>query len=453
MKILVKHLFVLGLLVCLAGCGRSTTYFGGQVCNYPHEQISYYKVSEGELQLVEVQYLKSDSTFNFDFTECEDGFYYLGIDDRSESVFAEVYLRNGEKANVIVDNMSIIPESLPDTLIGRWQSKWSEIINESNSMFLGEGRDSDQLERVINTIDKRYLSYMDRVHTSDSGFNVLMKQKAEVEYEFFWLRMFSMASGEESQIMLQQKPFKRMLDKTFVTAGILKVNLGSRFLSFYPSYVRRIKNQLSTDRFDYSMNLYQNDSLKGHMLKEHLIKGKKSGKDFEYLMDKYGQCLTTALQISEVDSYKKQIVKFAEGMPAIDFSYSDALGKQHALSDYLGKVVLVDVWATWCIPCKAEMPHLEKLIEHYQGNPDIVFMGVSVDKQKDMSKWETFVKEHGLKGVQLLADKEFKSQIMIDYEITGVPRFMLFDKEGKIVSVNSARPSTAKLREMIDELL
>ncbi len=84
--------------------------------------------------------------------------------------------------------------------------------------------------------------------------------------------------------------------------------------------------------------------------------------------------------------------------------------KEHKLSDYRGTVVYVDVWATWCGPCKAQIPALKKLEKKFHGKP-VTFMSISLDKVKDREKWETFVKKENLQGVQIMADKAFESDV------------------------------------------
>ena len=118
-----------------------------------------------------------------------------------------------------------------------------------------------------------------------------------------------------------------------------------------------------------------------------------------------------------------------------------------SLSDFKGKVVVVDVWATWCTPCKAEIPHLKKLEKEFEGNNDIVFIGVSVDKAKDKEKWLKMLDDMQMVGVQLFADGF--SKIAQDYGITAIPRFMVFDKKGNIVSTNSPRPSNPQLKALL----
>ena len=134
-----------------------------------------------------------------------------------------------------------------------------------------------------------------------------------------------------------------------------------------------------------------------------------------------------------------------EGEPAIDFNYPDIEGNEISLISFKGKLVYVDVWATWCGPCKAEIPSLQKLETDYHGK-DITFMSVSLDTDKEA--WEKMVAEKELGGVQLWADGW--SKITKDYAIFGIPRFLLFDAKGNVISTNAPRPSSDEIRELLE---
>lgn len=134
------------------------------------------------------------------------------------------------------------------------------------------------------------------------------------------------------------------------------------------------------------------------------------------------------------------------------FDYLNFKGGNTKLSDFNGKYVYIDVWATWCGPCIAEIPFLKKVEEKYEGK-NIAFVSISVDVQKDFDKWKKFVAEKQLGGVQLFADKDWNSDFMKSYSINSIPRFILIDPSGKIVSADAARPSDSKLSEQLDALL
>lgn len=136
------------------------------------------------------------------------------------------------------------------------------------------------------------------------------------------------------------------------------------------------------------------------------------------------------------------------GMPSPAFSCPDIEGKTVTLESLRGKLVYIDVWATWCGPCRGELPHLEKLEESYAGK-DIHFVSISCDQNK--AAWEKMVREKNMKGIQLYGGS--KMQFMDDYLINGIPRFILLDREGRIVKADAPRPSNPDTPKLFDEWL
>lgn len=135
------------------------------------------------------------------------------------------------------------------------------------------------------------------------------------------------------------------------------------------------------------------------------------------------------------------------GEAAIDFTYPDMDSNMVSLSDFKGSYVYVDVWATWCGPCKYEIPFLIQLEKDYH-DANIIFMSVSVDTDNAKQKWIDMIKKEGMGGVQLFASGW--SQICQDYAINGIPRFMLFDREGNVISVDAAKPSSDEIRNILN---
>ena len=174
---------------------------------------------------------------------------------------------------------------------------------------------------------------------------------------------------------------------------------------------------------------------------------------FDEYVDMYSKYLVTDEQRQRLAQLRFPLIKNDKGEPATDFAFTDANGKSHALSDFKGKIVYVDVWATWCAPCKKELPHLKKLETEYKNNKDIVFVGVSVDKEKDKQKWKEFLVREELPGIQLFAGDEASEKLMKPYKITGIPRFILVDKNGNLLSANAPRPSSADVRTVLNDTL
>ncbi|QSW91113.1 MULTISPECIES: TlpA disulfide reductase family protein [Flavobacterium] len=140
------------------------------------------------------------------------------------------------------------------------------------------------------------------------------------------------------------------------------------------------------------------------------------------------------------------------GKASPEFDYENYKGGKTKLADLKGKYVYIDLWATWCAPCRAEIPYLQKVEEMYHGK-NIEFVSISIDKAKDHEKWKKFVNDKNLGGVQLFADKDWESDFVMKYGVTGIPRFIIIDPKGNVVSSDAARPSDPKLQEQLNGLL
>ena len=103
-----------------------------------------------------------------------------------------------------------------------------------------------------------------------------------------------------------------------------------------------------------------------------------------------------------------------------------------------GKMLFIDIWATYCPDCRKELPALETLQQTYKGKP-ITFVSISVDRDKEA--WKTMVKEKKLNGIHLYASPETKELFKKLYDLRSIPRYMLVDKEGNIISINAPMPS------------
>lgn len=160
---------------------------------------------------------------------------------------------------------------------------------------------------------------------------------------------------------------------------------------------------------------------------------------------------------------KARAAQFADliGLPSPTFSdYENYEGGTLSLSDLKGKYIYIDIWATWCGPCIAEIPSLKKVEEEYH-DKNIEFVSISVDNgrgYKDKSKeaakegWKKMIAEKELGGIQLYADKDFESDFIREYRINSIPRFILIDPDGNVVNPDAPRPSSPKLIKLFNSL-
>ena len=133
------------------------------------------------------------------------------------------------------------------------------------------------------------------------------------------------------------------------------------------------------------------------------------------------------------------------------FTLSDVNGKQVSLSDFKGKVIYIDFWATWCGPCLLEIPHSKRLNEAFNGNPDIVFITISFDQ--DVEKWKKKVRSKKMLGTQLISPEGQASLVMRDYDVKFIPRFVVIGKDGNIIDWQAKKPSEPDIKEYLTKIL
>jgi thiol-disulfide isomerase/thioredoxin len=140
------------------------------------------------------------------------------------------------------------------------------------------------------------------------------------------------------------------------------------------------------------------------------------------------------------------------GTPSPSFEdYENHKGGKTSLADLRGKYVYIDVWATWCKPCLAEIPDLKKLEEKY--GTQMHFVSISVDREKDYDTWKDMVNDKELKGLQLFAHSDGPSEFDEAYNINSIPRFILIDPQGNILNPDASRPSDTKTDKLFQSLL
>jgi thiol-disulfide isomerase/thioredoxin len=138
-----------------------------------------------------------------------------------------------------------------------------------------------------------------------------------------------------------------------------------------------------------------------------------------------------------------------EGKASPGFSFDDSNGKSVSLTDFKGKYVFIDIWATWCGPCISQIPYLEQLQERYKGQ-NIAFVSVSLDNETSRAKWKDFIAKKTLSGTQLIATKGFKSKFIKAYGIHAIPHFILISPEGTVLRASAPMPSDPKLAQLLD---
>ena len=158
--------------------------------------------------------------------------------------------------------------------------------------------------------------------------------------------------------------------------------------------------------------------------------------------------------INQVDaSYKAQMAaqRIRVGEPAPDIKLESPDGKEYALSDLKGQVVLLDFWASWCGPCRRENPNVVKVYDRYKDQGFTVY-SVSLDRQGQKQRWVDAIKKDNLKWPYHVSDLQYwQSAPAKEYGVKGIPRTFLIDREGKIAAVGlrGAQQIESELKKVI----
>ena len=392
--------------------------------------------------------LDSEATFEIEFEL--DAPSYMNFIHGKEST--AMYVRPGDSIRV-----NINPSEFDETI----KYKGSKASSFLAAKYLLE--DNLDLRELYSLEEPDFLTAVDQASAQMNG---LLDSIGECAFKTEQKRVISLqwASKKLSykkyytnlgngEIELSVNYFKFMEDIDINDPSFLEDNNSYNFLKTY------VSSNVSTDfdhellsNFDFIARTFNNQTTKDKIaydLLKDFIKNEVL-EDGDVIMEAYKALQSDSIKYNELNDLRIEMATFSPGRPAFDFTYPNVNGDSISLSDFVGSLVYVDVWATWCGPCKREIPHLLELEKEYHGK-NIIFLSVSVDEEKDYDTWKNMLVEKEMGGVQLFASGW--SKIAKDYKINGIPRFMLFDSNGNIINVRAPRPSNDGIRTLIDQHL
>ncbi len=202
---------------------------------------------------------------------------------------------------------------------------------------------------------------------------------------------------------------------------------------------------------DYILSAITNPTIKNFLLTEIVYRHIWENNGLEgagYLLSVFHRECTDKNKIASMNELIRYWERIMPEKEAPEFTVYDRNGGPVLLDDFRGSYLYVMVWATWCVPCKSELPYLDLLQKEYSGK-NIKFLTIAIDEPVHRTKWNAFLEQNPHSGIHAFA--ESTNDFNKDYMIISVPRFILIDPEGKIVSSNAPRPS-GKIRSLFDVL-
>jgi len=414
--------------------------------------ILLFSVVDGEKVQCASSIMYEDGSFAFAVPNCPEGFYYIS-DTLIKHRFTRVYLKPGDHLNLTIKDLGAyeINKTSPENkVLEQWRKLTAPLEGPTDIM---DSTTYKSYFPLLESMMPKTNAFKNSIATNNQRFNSMMKGLVDYEIEK-WAVEF-MRTPHAGYPSLDQVPgfFKHIVDnpRSFKNTFLLQDGFGLRFMQSYvfvKQYVLadRSKPRLkAAESINQALSYFANDTLKGVYLVNNLqlIQGYQS---FVEVTDPNKHLLLTPRTRAKYYQQLKAVSAFAKGSHAYNFQYSDPEGKLVSLESLKGKMVVVDLWATWCAPCKEEIPYLEKLQEEFKKEP-VAFVSISIDGANSQQKWLNYVTQHNLGGLQLYTHG--KQDIMEYYNIPTIPRFLVIDKNGDLVSANAPRPSTPELKELI----
>jgi thiol-disulfide isomerase/thioredoxin len=166
--------------------------------------------------------------------------------------------------------------------------------------------------------------------------------------------------------------------------------------------------------------------------------------------------ITTALMVTGWRMLRSELAPVGIGVDAPDFEVMtlDSVPSKKSLADYRGKVVMINIWATWCAPCRIEMPSIEELHQAYDAK-GLKILAISVDDPGTEPQIRSFVKQYGLTFEVLHDPAGQEGRVSRDYQTTGYPETVIIGRDGVIRKklLGAHNWNSAENRALIDRLL
>jgi thiol-disulfide isomerase/thioredoxin len=217
------------------------------------------------------------------------------------------------------------------------------------------------------------------------------------------------------------------------------------------SFYNKALNYLSKELNNKSLSYYQAKAISGLLISDAPNKFKDSTVNNFINKSKYPDYIPSITSL-----YSKSLVSRTEKLPmdVLNSEIMDTNGNYQTLGNVLkqfkNKVIYIDVWASFCGPCKIEMPYSEK-IKQKLGNKDVAFLYFTIDK--DVNKWKKAIDGFGITGLNYLIKDDLNSNIAKHFNIIGVPHYILIDKHGNVVFPSASRPSSVSLEHSLLALM
>ena len=309
-----------------------------------------------------------------------------------------------------------------------------DFVLEPGAIEITVDKDTLQKSKVGGTYNNDKLTEFKEL---SKGINKKFEVFAKVNKDKYMVAMQSNDTVTANKIMKEQKVIIAEADKKYV--DFMKANTKA----YYNLYILQNVAQMGVTKIEDAKKLYENFDAS--------VKKTKRGKEVAEVFANYEKQQAEAQNPPEAAPAPEETAEPAAGPKVGDaapqFSAPTATGKMLALKDAMGKVTIVDFWASWCQPCRAENPNVVAIYNKYHAK-GLNIIGVSLDKTKDA--WEKAIAADKLTWNHVSNLKFWQDPVAQLYAVNQIPTMYVLDANGKIVAKDLHGPALeAKIKELL----
>lgn len=464
---IIKRIIITFTVGCIAAVlmpcqSQARVTITGATGEYVNKEMSLFECLDGIPLLLTTTEVDSNGTFTLSTEIPRAGFYLLGYKGGIRHV---LYLKGNESLKVRFTNygLTIIQGvGVECQLLGDWEKEAAKVRAHAWFFRSTGGCESVEVDvfqkemASLKVLSSRLSQRLKGLQVAANGFVPLMQLKMDADMVFLRLAYHRTHLGDTDESFISDIDWQ-YADQLFQKPQLQQLPLIPEMMGVYVEckasrQLPPVENPsiISGSEYKARANLIADKGLRQSYVYD-VASRLRYYEMYRQLYDAFTDEPFSERMLQALKPIEQSLDWSKPGNDAPDFKGIMTNDEWLSLSDFRGKVVVIDVWATWCVPCLQMMPYFRQL-EKELSEPDLAFLSVCVGAIPEKDLWLKLVKEKQLSGNVIFIDNWTRG-FAKDYRVSSVPRFMIIDRQGKVFSYAAPAPKYPQLKQLILQAL